>query len=116
MRSETHRRGGVPGVARGVVRLLVLLGVAVAAYVVLSLFSHAARADAGPGLIGTADPVGAVKATADRVTKVIPKPQVSKPQVSKPQVSKPQVSKPQVSKPQVTKLTEPRATKPKAIK
>src|SRR3954453_21733770 len=54
---------GAPGVTRRVVRLLVLLGVVVAVYLVLSLFDHAARADARSiDQVGATDPVASVKA------------------------------------------------------
>ena len=56
---------GAPGVTRRVVRLLVLFGAVVAAYLVLSLFDHAARADSGSiDQIGASDPVASVKAPA----------------------------------------------------
>src|SRR3954451_16634514 len=60
-----------PGMTRRVVRLFVLLGMAVAAYLALCLFDHAARADAGSidqpaNQIGASDPVAPVKAVPHR--------------------------------------------------
>ena len=78
MRSGFARReDSASGVTRRVVRLFVLLGVAVAAYLVLSLFDHAARADAGStdqpiNQIGATNPVASVKATAAGAGKAIP--------------------------------------------
>lgn len=72
MRSgTTHGEDGANGVARRVVRLLVLLGVAAAAYFALTLLDHPAWADSG-----SADHLGiaSVKAVATESTKVIPKP------------------------------------------
>lgn len=65
MRSGSARgEDGAPGVTRRVVRLLVLLGVVLAVYLVLMIFDHAARADTGStDHIGSADPVASVKAT-----------------------------------------------------
>src|SRR3954447_48379 len=69
---------GAPGVTRRVVRLLVLLGVVFAAYLVLSLFDHAARADAGSidqsvDQLG-AEPMASVKAVAAGARKAVPEP------------------------------------------
>lgn len=68
-------KNDAPGTIGRVVRLLVLLGLAVAAYFVLSLFGHAARADPGPidplGLTGS---LASAKATGDGAGKVIPPP------------------------------------------
>ena len=78
MRSGFARReDSASGVTRRVVRLFVLLGMAVAAYLVLSLFDHAARADAGStdqpiNQIGATNPVASVKATAAGAGKAIP--------------------------------------------
>jgi hypothetical protein len=70
---------GAPGVTGRVVRLLVLLGAVVAAYFVLCLFDHAARADAGSvdqsiDQVGSADPVASVEAVGAGATKAIPEP------------------------------------------
>src|SRR3954451_20430890 len=70
---------GAAGVTRRVLRLLVLLGVAVAAYLVLSLFDHAARADAGSidqstDHPGTTDRVASARVMAAGAGKAIPKP------------------------------------------
>jgi hypothetical protein len=56
-------------VTRRIVRLFVLLGAVIAAYLVLSFFDHAARADSGSlglpsGQVGATDPAGTVKAAA----------------------------------------------------
>src|SRR6476469_1834575 len=65
---------GAPGVTRRIVRLFVLLGVGVAAYLVLSLFDHAARADVGSlGRNGVPDPVASIKS--------IPEPQATLPSI-----------------------------------
>lgn len=65
---------GASGVNRRVARLLVLLGLGVAAYLVLSLFDHAARADDGlTDLAGATEPVASVKATATTIEKSISK-------------------------------------------
>jgi hypothetical protein len=68
---------GAPEVTRRVVRLLVLFGLAVAAYLVLCLFDHAARADAGSidqsvDQSGATDPVASVKAMAAGARKSVP--------------------------------------------
>ena len=75
----------MPGATRRVVRLLVLLGVAAAAYLVLSLFSHEARADTGSHDVPTSHAdatnlVDSVKATTAGTIKAAPKP---KPAASK---------------------------------
>ena len=73
----TQGEDGAPGVTRRVVRLLVLLGAVVAAYLVLSLLDHAARADAGlvDQLIKQAkDPAASVEATATGARNAISKP------------------------------------------
>jgi hypothetical protein len=62
----------------------VLLGVAVAAYLVLSLFDHAARADAGSidqpiNQIGATDPVASVKTKAAGARKAITAPKSTTP-------------------------------------
>jgi hypothetical protein len=65
---------GASGVNRRVARLLVLLGLGVAAYLVLSLFDHAARADDGSiHLAGATEPVASVKATATTIEKSLSK-------------------------------------------
>lgn len=64
-----------PGSTRRVVRLLVLLGLAAAAYFVLSLFEHAARADTGSiDPLGVRDSVASVKGAAGGVRKAVPPP------------------------------------------
>jgi hypothetical protein len=73
MRSGTaQRQDGAPGVTRRVLRLLVLLSAVLGAYLLLSLLSHAARADAG-----STDHLGASDAIASAETaganKVVPK-------------------------------------------
>jgi hypothetical protein len=75
MRSGTaQRQASTPGVTRRVVRLLVLLAVTVGGYLLLSLLSHAARADVGSaGHLGASDAVASAKTTAAGVKKVIPK-------------------------------------------
>ena len=104
---------GAPGVTRRVVRLLVLLGVVGAAYVVLSLFDHAAWADAG-----STDPVASVKAVAAGAGKAIPgaKSSIAKSSISKstahpqrthrPTTKMPEVRPPKVQAPK--KIQEPR--------
>jgi hypothetical protein len=83
MRSGTaQRQDSATGVTRRVVRLLVLLGAVVGAYLLLSLLSHAARADVGStDHMGASDAVASAKttgadaagATAAGAKKVIPK-------------------------------------------
>src|SRR5690348_8352474 len=111
MRSETY---GTPGLPRGVLRVLVLLGVAVAAYIVLSLFAHSARADSG---LGVPDPVASVKATADRATEVIPgrasvapKPRTHRQKVHLPTRHRPEIPLPKIHQP---KIHQPKIHQPK---
>lgn len=78
---------GAPERTRRVVRLLVLLGVVVAAYLVLSLFDHAARADAGlvnqtTDQVASTKPVASVKAAAKRIHR----PTIKAPKVHPPKV------------------------------
>jgi hypothetical protein len=64
-------------------RLLLLGGVAVLAYFVLSLFDHGAHADAGGrDQIGSADPVTAGVRLAVDATKAIPEPRSTAPKVT----------------------------------
>jgi len=54
-----------------IARLLLMVGLAVAAYLVLSLFDHAARADDGlPAPVGQADPLASVKQLTTAPAKV----------------------------------------------
>src|SRR4051812_17499990 len=82
-RGDAHGEGDAAGETRRVVRLLVLLGAAVAVYLALSLFDHAAHADSGSlgqtiSDVGGSDQVASVKATATGVTKAVPKPSAPK--------------------------------------
>ncbi|WP_203824821.1 hypothetical protein [Actinoplanes palleronii] len=92
---------GAPGVTRRGVRLLVLLGLAVAAYLVLTLFDHAARADEGLAdrLPGTAVPADAVKAATADVTKIAHEPKRSVPKQTAPKQTAPTRSVPKVAVP-----------------
>ncbi|GIM90665.1 hypothetical protein [Paractinoplanes toevensis] len=109
---------GAPEATRRVVRLFVLLGVAVAVYLGLSLFDHAARADAGsigqPTMqTGASDPITAIKAKTADATKAIAKP---KPITPKPKsnISKPLTSRATVSKAPAAKATPSREIVSKA--
>jgi hypothetical protein len=117
---------GAPGVTRRVVRLLVLLGAVVAAYLVLSLFDHAARADAGSidqsiGQIGAPDPVASAKAVAagkatPEPKSIIPKSSASRahPQrIHRPTIKMPAVHPPKVQTPK--KIHVPRIQAPRKI-
>jgi hypothetical protein len=89
-------------VTRRGVRLLVLLGLAVAAYLVLVLFDGAARADDGPaGQLGISDQVDSVKETANSVTKVIRDAAPEIPRPAAPKVHTPKVHTPKVQRPTV---------------
>ncbi len=66
---------------RGVVRVLALLGVAFAAYLVLTLFDHAARADTGSADQPLGNPV---KAATTHVEKAVPKPPKATPKAPAP--------------------------------
>jgi len=91
------------GVTRRVVRLVVLLGAAVAAYLVLSLFDREARADAGP--IG--EPIDQVAATDPVATvKALPHP--------KPVIPKPAIPKSAIPKSAIPQSVIPQSTAPKA--
>src|SRR3954468_13281681 len=97
---------GAPGVTRRVVRLLVLLGVGVAAYLVLSLFDHAARADVGSidqpiDRIGATSPVATVKAVAAGARRAVPPPKSLLPKLTAPKTH-PQKTHPQKTHPQKT--------------
>jgi hypothetical protein len=76
MRSGVARgESGAPGVTRRVIRLFLLLGVAVAVYLVLSLLDHAARADPGSKTV----PLSSAKTTAATAEKSISKPKPATP-------------------------------------
>ena len=91
------------GVTRRVVRLVVLLGAAVAAYLVLSLFDREARADAGP--IG--EPIDQVAATDPVATvKALPHP--------KPVIPKPAIPKSAIPKSAIPQSVIPQSAAPKA--
>jgi hypothetical protein len=97
---------GAPGVTRRVVRLFVLLGVVVAAYLVLSLFDHAARADAGSidhsiDQIGATDPVASVKAMAAGARKAIPGPKSIIPKSTAPKAHPQRIHRPTIKIPEV---------------
>jgi hypothetical protein len=87
-------------VTRRVVRLFVLLGALVAAYLVLSLFDHAARAD-GVSIdqIGAADPVASVKATATDAGKAVREPKAVIPQSTTPKAHPPKSHRPTIKRP-----------------
>src|SRR3954467_12626117 len=104
MRSEfAQGEGAAPGVTRRVVRLLVLLGVVVAVYLVLSLFDHAARADAG-----SIDQVSATDLVA--WVKAIPEPKSISPKSTAPKVHPQRIHRPTTKVPEVRppKLQEPK--------
>jgi hypothetical protein len=122
MRSGIARgEDGAPGVTRRVVRLLVLLGVAVAAYLVLSLFAHEARADAGSidqsiNHVGATDPVASVKAVAAGASKAIPAPtsivaKSTAPQAHPQRIHRPTIKMPEVHPPKVQAAKKIHATK-----
>lgn len=91
---------GAPGVTRRVVRLLVLLSVGVAAYLVLSLFDHAARADTGPiDQIGAMDPVASVKAVTAGTRKAVPEPGSIIPKSTAPKAHPESVQRPSIKTP-----------------
>jgi hypothetical protein len=119
MRSGIAQGGDdAPGVTRRVVRLLVLLGVAVAVYLALSLFDHAARADAGSvdPPIGATDPVDSVEATAAGAKKAIPKPRSPKTHpktIHRPTIKTPQVHRAKVQTPK--KVHAPKIQGPRKI-
>jgi hypothetical protein len=83
---------GAPGVTQRVFRLLVLLGVGVAAYLVLSLFDHAARADTGSiNHLSATDSVNPVKAAAAGVLKAAPQSKSAAPKAHAPKVDLPTI-------------------------
>jgi len=85
-----------PGVTRRVVRLFVLLGVVVAAYLLLSLFDHAARADVGStDHIGASDPLSSVKITAADAKKAIPQPKSIAPKTPPRRSQRPTIKMPE---------------------
>ena len=90
---------GAPGVTRRVVRLLVLLGAAFAAYLVLSLFDHAARADAGSiNHIGATD---SIKATVVGARTAIPEPKSIIPKSTAPKAHPQGIRRPTIKTPEV---------------
>ena len=109
---------GAPGVTRRVVRLLVLLGVIVAVYLVLSLFDHAARADAGSiDQIGATDPVASVKAMTAGARKAIPEPKSIIPKSIMPKSTAPKAHPQRIHRPTI-KMPEvhpPKVQAPKKI-
>src|SRR5689334_16601482 len=111
---------GAPEKTRRVVRLLVLLGVVVAAYLVLSLFDHAARADAGSidqpmNHIGAPDAVDSVKATAAGVRKTIPAPRSTTPKSTTPKSTTPKAHPPTIHRSTI-KMPQVRPSKVQAPK
>ena len=101
MRSGTAQRvDGAPGVTRRVVRLFVLLGALVAAYLVLSLFDHAARAD-GTSIdqIGATDPVASVKAAATDASKAVREPKSVVPKSTAPKAHQQRSHQPTMKRP-----------------
>ncbi|MET8148287.1 hypothetical protein ACIBSW_26975 [Actinoplanes sp. NPDC049668] len=118
MRSEIAQgEDGAPGVARRIVRLLVLLGVVVAVYLVLSLFDRAARADVGSiDEIGATDPVASV--TAAGAKKAISTPKSPAPKVHPQRIHRPVTKMPKVHPPKIQtaeKISAPKIQKPKGI-
>ncbi|MDT5043125.1 MAG: hypothetical protein QOE51_4110, partial [Actinoplanes sp.] len=104
---------GAPGVNRRVVRLLVLLGVVVAAYLALSLFDHAARADAGSiDHIGATDPVASVKVMAAGARKAIPDPKSIIPKSTAPKAHPQMIHRPTIKIPE---FYPPKVQAPKKI-
>ncbi|MFI6076137.1 hypothetical protein ACIA5C_31775 [Actinoplanes sp. NPDC051343] len=93
-------------VTRRIVRLFVLLGAAVAAYLVLSFFDHAARADSGSlglpsGQVGATDPVGTVKATAAGAGKALRERKPTVPKSTAPKAHPPRIHRPTAKTPTV---------------
>jgi len=91
---------------RRVVRLLVLLGVVVAAYLVLSLFDRAAHADAGSidqstGSVGATEPAVSVKAVAGAARKAVPEPKSIIPKSSASTARPPRIHRPTITVPEV---------------
>lgn len=134
MRSGIARgEDGAPGVTRRVVRLFVLLGAVFATYLVLSLFDHAARADAGSidqpiSRLDAIQPAASVDAIASGAGKIVPVPK-SKSTASKtypqkihqstntvPTVHPPKVHRPKVQAPKRTPaVQDPVQTSGKAL-
>jgi hypothetical protein len=85
-----------------VVRLFFLVGVAVAAYIVLSFFDHGARADSGAidQLAGT-DPVASVMSATADVHKAIPKPKAPAPKATSPKAHRPKIQAPKIQAPKI---------------
>jgi hypothetical protein len=84
-------------VTRRVVRLLVLLGALVAAYLVLSLFDHAARAvGASIDRVDATDPVASVKATATDARKAIREPKSIVPKSTAPKAHPQKAQRPTI--------------------
>jgi len=112
MRSGTAQgEDGAPGVTRRVVRLFVLLGALVAAYLVLSLFDHAARADVGSiDGVGATDPAASVKATATDAGKAIREPNSVIPKSTAPKVHPQRSHRPTIKRPQAR---QPKGQAPK---
>lgn len=112
MRSSVAQgQDGAPGVTRRAVRLLVLLGVGFAAYLVLSLFDHAAQAADGPiGHLGAADPLASVKAVAANARTAIPAPKSTSPKSTAAKIS------PQKARTGPPQATAAKASPAKAIK
>src|ERR1700761_6059407 len=101
--------GGASGVTRRALRLLVLLGLGIATYVVLSLFEHAARADTGS--IDVTNPVASVKTTTAAVRTALPKPKSVTPKSTAPTTRRATARAPEVNPPKVqapNKLRVPR--------
>jgi hypothetical protein len=106
---------GAPRVTRRVVRLLVLLGLAMAAYLALSLLDHAAWADAGStDHIGGTDPVASVKAVAGKKAAAEPKsvsPKSMAAKVRPQRIHRPATKRPEVHEPKVQAQTKIHAAK-----
>jgi len=93
---------GAAGVTRRIVRLLVLLGAVVAAYLVLSLFDHGARADAGSiDQIGTSDPGASVEAVVAAAHKATPEPESIVAKSTAPKAHPQRIDRPTIKMPEV---------------
>src|ERR1700733_876339 len=125
MQSEVARgEDGAPGMTRRGVRLLVLLGIVVAAYLALSLFDHAARADSGSiNQIGATDPLTPAKATA-AAGKSLSKLKPAAPKAHRPKTHRPTIKTTEVHSPKIQasekihtpKTPEPRNTRATTIR
>jgi hypothetical protein len=129
-RGTAQGKDGAAEETRRVVRLLVLLGVALAAYLVLSLFEHAARADAGSvDRVGATDPAASVKAAAGGASKAVPQaksiiPKSTAPKAHPQRVHRPTVKRHEVHPPRVhapkkihaPKIQAPRKTRASSIR